>query len=321
MERCCIPALASLDGVLIIVLAVTLDVVLGEPPSRLHPVVWVGRVVALAGHAAHRGGKARQVGYGCLMTLLLAGGAFVLVWCLMRWVGVVAGPLHIVAGALLLKPALSLRALRQAALDVGGSLTAGDIEQARARLCALVSRDTSHLNEPGAVSAVLESTAENLSDSFVAPLFYFVLLGVPGAAAYRVVNTLDAMVGYHGRHEYLGKCAARLDDVVNFVPARISALLLVLAAAITRSRYRAAWQIALRDHGETESPNAGWPMGAMAGALGVRLEKVGFYRLGSEGADPALRSIHTGIVLTMWSAGLWLGICVAMEIIWSASIP
>lgn len=321
MGRCCIPALASLDGVLIIVLAVALDVVVGEPPSRLHPVVWVGRVIALAGQAAPCRGKARQLGYGCLMTLLLAGGAFVLMWYLLHWVGVVAGPLHMVAAALLLKPALSLRALRRAALDVADSLSAGDIEQARARLGALVSRDTSHLNESGATSAALESTAENLSDSFVAPLFYFVLLGVPGAVAYRVVNTLDAMVGYRGRHEYLGKCAARLDDVLNFIPARISALLLVVAAAITRSRYSAAWRTAVRDHGETESPNAGWPMGAMAGALGVRLEKAGFYRLGAEGTGPAPRSIHTGIVLAMWSAALWLVICVAMEMIWSGSIP
>lgn len=310
-----------MEGALIILLAVALDIVLGEPPSRLHPVVWVGKLVTLAGRMAPSGRKVRQLGYGCLMTLLLAGGGFFLVWYLLRWTGTVGGPAHIAAAALLLKPALSLKGLRRAALDVGDSLSVGDIEQARARLSSLVSRDTSHLNGSGAASAVLESTAENLSDSFVAPLFYFLLLGVPGAAAYRIVNTLDAMVGYRGRHEYLGKCAARLDDVLNFVPARVSALLLVLGAALTRLRCRAAWHIAVRDHGETESPNAGWPMSAMAGALGVRLEKVGFYRVGAEGVDPAPRNIPTGVVLAVWSAVLWLLICLAVEMIWSGRSP
>lgn len=297
-------------------LAVALDIVLGEPPSRLHPVVWVGKLVILAGRVAPSGSKVRQLAYGSLVTLLLVGGGFMLVWYLLRWIETVGGPAYMAAAAVLLKPAFSLRALRRAALDVRDSLHAGDIEQARARLGSLVSRDTSHLEESGTTSAVLESTAENLSDSFVAPLLYFLLLGVPGAAAYRVVNTLDAMVGYHGRHEYLGKCAARLDDVLNFLPARISALLLVLGAAITRLQYRAAWHVAVRDHGKTESPNAGWPMSAMAGALGVQLEKVDSYRVGAEGTDPGPWSIQTGIALALWSTVLWLLLCLAVEVIW-----
>ena len=130
----------------------------------------------------------------------------------------------------------------------------------------------------------MESVAESTCDSLVAPLFYFLLLGVPGAIGYRVVNTLDSMIGYHGKYEYLGKFAARLDDVLNFIPARLTALLLVLAAFVMKRNGRKAWQTALREHAKTESPNAGWPMAAMAGALDVRLEKVGHYQLGKENA-------------------------------------
>jgi len=163
--------------------------------------------------------------------------------------------------------------------------------------------------------------AENVSDSFVAPLFYFLFLGVPGAAAYRTVNTLDAIVGYHGRYEYLGKCAARLDDVLNFLPARISGVLLVAGAYFSRLRGRRAWRTMLRDHNTTESPNAGWPMSAMAGALGVRLEKAGFYRLGAEEIDPVPRRIRTGVRLALRSSVLWLLICLAVEVTWSGLSP
>ena len=131
------------------------------------------------------------------------------------------------------------------------------------------------LPQPLLVSATVESVAENTSDSFVAPLFYFLLLGIPGAIAYRVVNTLDAMVGYHGEYEYLGKFASKLDDVLNFIPARLTALLLVVAAFLSKRSASASWRVALSDHSKTESPNAGWPMAAVAGALNVQLETVG----------------------------------------------
>ncbi|MFC1864895.1 CobD/CbiB family cobalamin biosynthesis protein, partial [Chloroflexota bacterium] len=120
----------------------------------------------------------------------------------------------------------------------------------------------------------------------VAPLFYFLLFGVPGAIAYRVVNTLDAMVGYHGEYEYLGKFASRLDDVLNFIPARLTALLLVLASFLSGRGARASWQVTLREHSKTESPNAGWVMAAVAGALSVQLERVGHYRLGEADTPP-----------------------------------
>ena len=147
--------------------------------------------------------------------------------------------------------------------------------------------------------------AEGTCDSLVAPLFYFLLLGVPGAIGYRVVNTMDSMIGYHGKYEYLGKFAARLDDVLNFIPARLATWLLVLSAWVIKRNGRHAWRTALRDHVRTESPNAGWPMAAMAGALDVRLEKAGYYRLGDGKTALAPETIDKAVRLFLTAASCW----------------
>ena len=130
--------------------------------------------------------------------------------------------------------------------------------------------------------------------------------------AYRVVNTLDAMVGYHGKYEYLGKFACRLDDVLNFIPARLTALLLVLAAFLSGRSGRAAWQVALKEHIETESINAGWPMAATAGALGVQLEKVGYYKLGKANTPLRAKTIDDSLKLVYLAVSAWILICFAV---------
>jgi adenosylcobinamide-phosphate synthase len=149
----------------------------------------------------------------------------------------------------------------------------------------LCSRDPTELDEPLIVAATLESLAENASDSGIAPLLYFCIGGVPGAVFYRAVNTLDAMIGYHGRYEYFGKASARLDDLLNWVPARLTALLLLLAGLVLGRDTRQGWRILRRDARKTESPNAGRPMATVAGLLRVELEKRGHYRLG-DGFEP-----------------------------------
>ncbi len=165
------------------------------------------------------------------------------------------------------------------------------------------------------VSAAVESVAENICDSFVAPLFYFLLLGVPGAMAYRVINTLDAMIGMHGKYEHLGKFAARLDDILNFIPARISALLIVLAAIFLRQNARQSWKTMLKDHSRTESPNAGWPMSAAAGALSVQFTKIDHYQLGQPDKPLKPGTIDAVLRLTGCSAFIWVTICLIVEVI------
>jgi adenosylcobinamide-phosphate synthase len=221
---------------------------------------------------------------------------------------------YVLVAAFLLKSTFSLKELHRVAFRVEGFLERGNLSKARVEMKGLVSRDTSKLDEPHLVSATVESVAENTSDSFIAPLLYFLLFGVPGAIAYRVVNTLDAMAGYHGEYEYLGKFAARLDDGLNFIPARLSGLLMVAAAYLCRRDGKDAWRVMLRDHGKTESLNAGWPMSAAAGALKTRLEKVGHYSLGNANNPLSPQLIFSGIRLMEISALLWIGFCLIVGV-------
>ena len=268
---------------------------LGEPPARLHPVVWLGRYLIWV--------KGRRERLETPRALFWAGTAFLLLGCLV--VGVVAGfagwslrllPLwlRLPLSAALLKPSFSLVALVRAGDEVRHALEGSDLPEARRRLAYhLVSRDTSGLSEAEVAGAAVESLAENLSDSVVAPLFYFALFGLAGAWVYRFVNTADAVLGYRtGKLEHLGKASARLDDALNVVPARLSALLLCVSAPTIDADPGNAWRVMWRDAGETPSPNAGWTMAAAAGGLNVRLDKRGAYTLNSGGRAPAAEDIR-----------------------------
>ena len=259
--------------------AIAADRLIGEWPNAIHPVVWMGKMTALLERCAPRAGRRGKLLFGALIAVLVpttfaAAGMAILA---------VARPyplLQSLTGVLLLKSTFALRALADAAQQVERALEQGAVGKARLGLQSLCSRDPSALEPPQLVAATIESVAENASDSFVAPLFYYALFGIPGALFYRAVNTLDAMIGYHGKYEYLGKAPARLDDALNFIPARVTAFLLLFAGWIRGRRTRAGLSVWRRDAHLTESPNAGRPMAVMAGLLGVQLEKVGHYRLG-----------------------------------------
>ena len=260
-------------------LAVGLDALCGEPPNQWHPVAIAGRLIAAADRRAPVLPFA-ALAYGTVVAL---GGTLACGLGARLLVSGLAGRLpllQIPATVLLLKSTFAVRALHEAAVAVAEPLAMDNLPTARCRLRALVSRDATELDAPLVAAAAVESVAENLSDSFVAPLVWYALLGIPGAVAYRFANTCDAMLGYRGRYEYLGKAAAHLDDALNWLPARLSALAIVAAAPLVGANARGAWRVMRRHHGRTASPNAGWPMSATAGALGVRLEKRGHYQLG-----------------------------------------
>jgi adenosylcobinamide-phosphate synthase len=283
-------ALIVLGGALLV------DVVAGEPPNALHPVVWMGRFYRALRRRAPTRPAAPAFAYGCVLALsgpLVFGAA---AWALVRALAALPA-LQIAVEIYLLKSALAIRGLGGAASVVARALAQGDLAAARVGLRSLVSRDTSALPAPLLAAAAVESVAENASDSLVAPLVFYVVGGVPAALAYRACNTLDAMIGYHGETEWLGKAAARLDDAANLVPARLTAGLLVLASALAGASARGALRIWWRDGARTESPNAGRPMAAMAGALGVQLEKVGHYRLGDAGATVGAGAIARAVTI------------------------
>lgn len=268
------------ERLLTLAVAIVLDRAFGEPPPAFHPVVGLGNLAtALEPRARARSGL-HELAHGCGLAAAIVGMA-------VGW-GALAEQLvdrlprvpRLLARAALLKPAFAVRELLAAGERVRDLLERGDVATARAALRDLVSRDRAALDAPLIAAAAVESLAENASDSIVAPGLAYLTAGLPGAYGYRAANTLDAMVGYRGHYERLGKAAARLDDLLNLLPARLTAALIVLGAALTGDDPDAALVVARRDHGATASPNAGWPMSAMAGALGVQLEKPGHYRLG-----------------------------------------
>ncbi|NPV86468.1 MAG: cobalamin biosynthesis protein CobD [Anaerolineae bacterium] len=293
-----------MSAVYALLFAIGLDVLLGDPPFRFHPVALMGNYLRAAARIAPAAGRRRQFLYGMGM-ILIGGAVFALPWLVLHYLDT-----HILVKsfliAMLLKPVFAFRSLLEAGRVVQQALSEGHLEEAR-RLLAwhLVSRETSTLDEHYVVSATIESLAENLTDSFFAPLLAFALGGLPLAWFYRFVNTADAMIGYHtAEFEYTGKFAARLDDVLNWLPARFSAVCIVLAAPFALLDIAGAWRTMRSQHGRTASPNAGWTMGAAAGALAVRLEKIGHYVL--EGGEnlPDAADIARCLRLILWAAGV-----------------
>ena len=300
---------------LVVVLALAADLVAGDPPNRYHPVAWIGAILAGGRAALARGGRVRLVLAGGMLVIATAGVAACAAWA----VDVAAaslGPAGVLLQALALKSLFAVRGLVRAANAVAAQLTTGDVTAARAAVGRdLVSRGTATLDEAQVASATIESVAENLTDSVLAPVLCFLFFGLPGAAVYRVANTADAMLGYReGVLEYFGKVAARLDDLLNLLPARIAALALVLAAPLSGADMAAALRVLRRDHGRTASPNAGWTLAAMAGALGVTLEKPGVYRLG-DGRPPQAKDIARSLRIFRTAVGLSLGASVATALV------
>ena len=299
-----------LAGGAVLLLALWIDRRFGEPPLAVHPVVWMGHYLKAWGRVTVRCPPALAFTLGALAwwgAVLVLGA---LAWGLQAAVlGLVLRALQALDGgngggagvaalagaglvllAWLLKTMLAWRMLRDEAGAVEAALQQS-LQAGRERLCWLVSRDTAALSESEVRESAIETLAENLNDSVVAPVFWFALLGLPGAAIYRFANTADAMWGYRGTYkgqhwEWAGKWAAWADDALSWLPARLTAALLALAAG------GLPWQALRQEAAKTPSPNSGWPMAAMALALGVRLGKPGAYTLNPAGRPPRRPDMH-----------------------------
>lgn len=284
---------AMQNQILVLVVAVLLDVGLGEPPTVVHPVSWMGSFISFFRKRAPKDGRLWPYTSGLILMLVGTGVLAIGGTLAIRVFGMFPQAAQIIAEAILLKATFSIRGLLDAGREVGSVLAAGNLPEARKRLSwHLVSRDTSLLNESQVAAATIESLAENTSDSIVAPLIAFAIAGLPGALVYRFINTCDAMLGYRDlEREWLGKFPARLDDFVNLIPARITAILLIASGTLMMRDPVRAMYVWLRDRRMTASPNAGHPMSAAAGVLRVELEKVGHYRLGSGYRLPDLHDV------------------------------
>jgi adenosylcobinamide-phosphate synthase len=249
-------------------LAYLLDFLLGDPPGWPHPVRLLGSIIQYWESVLYRA----RVGAGALFWLAVMGTTGVLIIgvlgvaaLLPPWGGIAVLTYFLYTG-------LATRSLHQESLRVEAALVKGDLDGARASLSMIVGRETSHLSLEDMRRAVIETVAENLADGVVAPMFFTLMLGLPGLFFYKAANTMDSMVGYKNYwYAQFGKVAARADDVLNFIPARLTALLMIPPAAALGLDWRGAWRILRRDRRKAASPNAGCPEAAMAGALGVRL--------------------------------------------------
>ncbi len=282
----------------VLILAVLIDIIIGEPPAFLHPVVWMGKLISL--FVKNAPSNHRKF-YGFLMVFFCVGVS-VLTGMLLVFPG--TGILSLIVAAFFLKSTFSIRMLLLSALGIKKDMDIGDLEKVRSDLKTFVGRDTAKLNEHQSASAVIESLAESFVDGILSPLLYFMLFGLPGALAYRMINTLDSMVGYKKEpFAALGFAAARLDDLVNFVPARLSLVFIFIASFLTGKPFDAI-KTCISDHNKTASPNSGWSMAAVSGALNVRLEKVGYHVLGNGYGDPGAEKIKEAVIIVSLSAFL-----------------
>ncbi|MGH6924157.1 MAG: adenosylcobinamide-phosphate synthase CbiB [Propylenella sp.] len=259
---------------LVLSAALVIDRVAGDPPwlwTRVqHPIVLIGRSVdaldALLNDQRSPPSARRLRGVAMTALLVIAGGA--VGWAFHAFLAAI--PFGLAVEAVIVSILLAQKSLIDHVETVGRALVSGGLEGGRRAVARIVGRDVSALDEAGVARAAMESGAENFSDGVIAPAFWYLLLGLPGIFVYKVVNTADSMVGHRSsRHEAFGWAAARFDDLLNFAPARLSAVLLAAAAAISGCDGRRAASAAWRDAPRHKSPNAGWPEAALAGALGV----------------------------------------------------
>ncbi|BDZ70111.1 cobalamin biosynthesis protein [Methanobacterium petrolearium] len=321
-------------SLLIIILPFCIDLLTGELPATIHPVVWMGKSIEKFKPVFLTESPIKNRFMGFFMTMFLIFvfvGGFDAVLIISSFNQI----LYLVLAVLVLSTTFSVKYLLRSACEVGENLSE-DLQKGRKSVSFLVSRDTSNLSSQEVVSATIETLTENLTDSVIAPLFYtfiFVLIGLFAVSSsqsvpsefinhsyqipillavttgliYRVVNTLDAMVGYKDPENIdIGWFPARLDDCFNYIPARLTGLLMVVSSFITSLDYKQAWNIMLREAQNTPSPNSGYPMAAAAGALNVQLVKPGVYTLGNSNVPLTNEKIDESIKLSKVTIYLFL---------------
>ena len=298
-----------------------LDCLIGDPRSKFHPVVLIGNLIAWLEKRFYRAEDSNMTKFsmGFLLMLLVLLISYDVAWGV---VTAAAGESWLSYGvqALLLSFTISPRSLAAAGKEIQQYLWADDLAEARKKVGWIVGRDTQSLDASEVTRATVETIAENIVDGIIAPFFFFFLGGVPLAVAYRAANTMDSMLGYkNDKYLYFGRAAARLDDVLNYIPARITGILLVLAAGILRLDMKNAWRIMRRDAAQHPSPNGGFPEAATAGALGIRLGGMNSYfgkphfraymgdpleTLAAPHITGAIRLMYTATVLFLLVAGV-----------------
>jgi adenosylcobinamide-phosphate synthase len=272
------------DAVFIFILAFLIDVVLGEIPDQIHPTVCIGNVIKYLKPRCKSKNPKIEKANGALMlitiTLLFSLPVFLGLWAIRFYLGSIP---YIIVGAILFKSTFAIKCMRRYTVPIAKALKEGSLDGARKFLPYIVRRDPNSLNERQIISAAVESIAESTTDGITGAFFFYAFLGVPGAFIYRVINTHDSMVAYKTPELInIGWFSAKMDTAANYFPARLTAMLMVIAAGLVGENAKESLRILKRDKNKLASPNAGWTIGAMAGALDTQLAKPGHYALGDE---------------------------------------
>ncbi|MDR0767764.1 MAG: cobalamin biosynthesis protein [Methanosarcinales archaeon] len=315
--------------ILILLLAVFIDLIFGEPPSAVHPVVWIGKLIEFLKSKAP---KKHRKAYGIIMALTVICFSVLLavVVVLIAHHEYMPYALGILIQALFLKATFAIKCMVQPAKEIQKKLDS-DIETVRKDLIAYVSRDTTELSKSQIVSATAESISENYVDALLTPVFFFVVFGpfgLPAAYLFKAASTLDSMVGYKTeKYIQLGWFSAKFDDVLNWIPARLSPLFIAAGAGVSnfmigdleKMKPIDGFKLALKENKASPSPNSGWPMAAAAGALHIRFEKPGTYVIGGEYREPVASDItRVSALVIMASVITAIAAVLAIALIWYA---
>ena len=275
-----------IESITIIGFALLLDLKFGDPKNRYHPTAWIGTFIAkLTTITKNQNSTFEKIG-GMIMIIIISSVVILLLSGLNFGISLISVDyisliLSVVIGTLLLKTTIAIRGMEKHAISVLDSLESNDLDLARNYLSMIVKRNTTKLDKNHVLSGVLESISENTVDGITGPMFYYAFFGLFGAFVYRIINTADSMVGYKNDiFKNLGWFTAKCDTILNYIPSRLTGLMMVISAAILQNNWRNSYKVMIRDGKKTESPNAGYPMAALAGALETKFEKINHYKLG-----------------------------------------
>ena len=303
-----------LESVVIVGFALLLDFLVGDPKTRYHPTAWIGKLIAsIVPFTKSNSAKRELIGGILLVSVIVITVCTSLVvldiGISLLTIDFVSLIVSIAIGSILLKTTIAIRGMQKHALAVVDAVEEGDLDSARNHLSMIVKRDTKNLDKNHILSGVLESVSENTVDGVTGPLFYYAIFGLPGAFVYRAINTIDSMVGYKTTlFKNVGWFGAKCDTILNYVPSRLTGLVMILGALILGYNWKESLYIMRRDSRKLESLNAGFPMAALAGALGTRLEKMNHYTIGNGNIEFTKSHVISAVTLMKVSSILFCGI-------------
>ena len=303
-----------LEGIIIVGFALLLDFLIGDPKTKYHPTAWIGKLIAVLVPFSRNNSPKKELFGGILIVFTVVVIVSTLLVALdfgisLLTIDVISLVVSIVIGSILLKTTIAIRGMQKHALSVVDALEKDDLDSARNHLSMIVKRNTKHLDKNHISSAVLESVSENTVDGITGPLFYYAIFGLPGAFVYRAINTIDSMIGYKtSLFKNIGWFGANCDTILNYIPSRLTGLVMILSALILGYNWKESFYIMRRDGKKLESPNAGFPIAALAGALGTKLEKINYYAVGDGNIEFTKSHIISAIRLMKVSSILFCGL-------------